>query len=598
MLNEKVSIIIPTAGIRLDDLRKAVFSALNQRYKDIEVIVVSDGKNNSKKTINEINDKRVIFIEAERWGDPVRIREIGIEKSSGNYICFLDDDDILYENHIEALIQYSDAKTIPFSRAKYIFKQSGRSNRETLDIEPDNPLAHYYEFEYIFEQNIAPISSFLIQKDMHYAVGGFDKNLIRFEDWDYWARMALLFELKYVDVVTNEIRVELDKISRTIRTDIFKNINKLLSDQIRKRLKFMRENGKKLIDEEIRANVVIPRVSIIMPIYNAQEFLKEAIDSILNQTFGDFELLLINDGSTDQSKDVIEQYGNDPRIRIFHKKNEGITKTLNFGLANSLGRYIARMDADDISMPERLELQVNFLDKHRDVGLLGTRFKAITEDKKFLENLDVELTNDELQVAILKSCRFGHPTVMMRRSALEAVGSYDEALWANTVEDYDLWLRIAEKFEIANLPQYLLYYRVNPKSITQTKKEINQKGSQECIRRAKERRGNLISNHFPVYRQPDLYREEKESKKETRVEFSCRRFMFSVAKIFFPEFFMAWLSRLKTKLIAVGIFNIEIWKKHPLNALSRCIPIRVKDKVNFLLHKKFFDTSYYYNDHR
>jgi glycosyltransferase involved in cell wall biosynthesis len=515
MLNKKVSIIIPTAGIRLDDLRKAVFSALNQSYGNIEVIVVSDGKNNSKKIVDGIDDKRVIFIEAERWGDPVRIREVGIEKSSGDYICFLDDDDVLYNNHIETLIQHSDSKTIPFSRAKYIFRQSGKPDRETLDIEPNNPQAPYYKPEYILEQNIAPISSFLIQKEMHYAIGGFDKNLIRLEDWDYWARMSLQFNLKFINVVTNEIRIHLNKVSRTIRNDIFRNINLLLRDQVKKKLRFMKENNKILIDEETRGNFFIPKVSVIMPIYNAQEFLQEAVDSIMNQTFRDFELLLINDGSSDRSKEIIEKYRKDPRVKIFHKKNEGVTKTLNFGLANSLGRYIARMDADDISMPERLELQVEFMDKHRDVGLLGTRFKAITEDKKFIENLDVELTNEELQKEILKSCRFGHPTVMIRRTALETVGPYDESLWANTVEDYDLWLRIAEKFEIANLPQYLLHYRVNSKSVTQTKKEINQKGTLECIQRAKERRGLISSSkpvldYFPVYQQPELYRENKE----------------------------------------------------------------------------------------
>lgn len=506
--DKKVSIIIPTGGGRPEGLRAAIYSALNQEYRNIEVIVVSDGKNDSFETVKKCEDARLKYIESEKWGDPVRIREIGIDRSEGELICFLDDDDILYPNHISTLIEHVNSKTIPFSRAMYVFKEEGKNDRKTLDIEPENPSAPYYKSEYILEQNIAPISSFLIQKSMHYAIGGFDKNLIRLEDWDYWARMSLNFELKFIDVVTNEIRVNLDKVSRTIRKDIFKDTNRLVGLRIRERLQFMKKNNKHMIDEEVKSAVSVPSVSVIMPIYNAQKFLKEAIESILNQTFKDFELLLINDGSTDASKEIVEQYRNNRRVRIFHKKNEGVTKTLNFGLSQAVGRYIARMDADDISMPERLELQVEFLDEHRNVGLLGTRFKAITEDKKFIENLDVELTNEELQGEILKSCRFGHPTVMMRRSALEAVGPYDESSWAHTVEDYDLWLRIAEKFEVANLPQYLLLYRVSPNSITQTKKEINQKGTKECIRRAKKRRG-LESNTFvsiciPAYKQPEL----------------------------------------------------------------------------------------------
>ena len=501
---------MPTAGRNLLSLREAINSVITQEYNNFELVIIIDGKNDAASLINEIKDQRIIFIEAERWGDPVRLREIGIEKCQGDYLCFLDDDDILYPNHISTLIQYSDDKTIPFSRAMYVFKQPGKADLKTTNIEPNNPKAPYYQPEFIFQQNIAPISSFLIQKSMHYAIGGFDKNLVRLEDWDYWARMSLRYELKFIDVITNEIRMDFSKDSRTIRTDLFKDLNKKLGEKIKDRLNYMKLNSKLLIDEEVKKNIVIPKVSVLMPIYNAQEFLKEAIDSILNQTFRDFELLLINDGSTDKSKDIIENYRDDKRVRIFHKKNEGITKTLNFGLAQSFGRYIARMDADDISMPERLQLQVDYLDNHRNVGLLGTRFKAFNINGEFIENLDVELTNEELQKKILESCRFGHPTVMMRRSVLEAVGVYDESAWAYTVEDYDLWLRIAEKFEIANLPQYLLHYRVNPNSITQSKKEINQKGTKECIRRAKERRA-LISNTFvsiciPTYKLADHLR--------------------------------------------------------------------------------------------
>jgi glycosyltransferase involved in cell wall biosynthesis len=501
---DKVSIIIATAGKRLRELEEAITSALQQDYANIEVLVVSDGPSQANKVIAKYSDDRLRLIEAEHWGDPVRIREVGIEACSGCYICFLDDDDLLYPNHVSTLIEHASAGIVAYSRATYVIRDAKGKVTKTNLIEPNNPDAPYYKIEAIYNQNIAPISCFLLNKEMHYAIGGFDKNLVRLEDWDYWARLSFKYEFRFVDIITNEIRVNQGAISRTYRNDIFKDTNSIVGKRIKERLLYMKQHGVILLNDEVRKAVCIPKVSVVMPVYNSAEYVREAIDSILNQTFEDYELIIVDDGSTDGSEKIVDEYLRDRRVRVFHKKNEGVTKTLNFGLAQSIGRYIARMDSDDVSMPDRLRLQVEFLDNNRQVGLLGTRFKAYHADGRFIENLDVELTNAELQPKLLESCRFGHPTIMMRRSVLEDLGAYDESQQAYTVEDYDLWLRIAEKYEVANLPQYLLNYRISPNQITQKKRAQNQLATKACIQLAKRRRGlmsnTLVSVCIPAYK--------------------------------------------------------------------------------------------------
>ena len=484
-----VSVIIPTAGNRLPDLKRAIESVLSQTYPKVETIVISDGVDTPLAIIKEFVDERVHFIQAPKCADPGILRNLGVSRCSGEYVAFLDDDDMFFPNHLETLLSETTIDTIPFSRALYVFKRPGQEDELTTNIEPNNPRAPYYDPKAIFEQNIAPLSSFLIKRQMHEEIGGFDTNLIRLEDWDYWGRMSIKFSLNFIDVITSKITIDLATPSRSFREDLFKNANALVGERIKERLKLLAAKKQAIIDDTINKVCPIPLVSVIMPVYNASSYLREAVDSILNQTFICFELIAINDGSTDDSGKILDSYSTDKRVRVFHRKNYGITKTLNFALGQALGKYIARMDSDDVAHPDRLSLQVAYLQQHSDTALLGTRFRAIKPSGEFIENLDVELTNEELQPALLQSCRFGHPTVMITRWAFEGVGGYDESPNIQPAEDYDLWLRIAEKYKVANLPQYLLNYRVHPGSITQSKQEAVKLATRECIRLSLIRRG-------------------------------------------------------------------------------------------------------------
>jgi len=223
-----------------------------------------------------------------------------------------------------------------------------------------------------------------------------------------------------------------------------------------------------------------------MSVCNDAKYIRESVDSILNQTFKDFEFLIMNDGSTDETYEILKSY-NDSRIRIHkNRKNIGLTKSLNIGLRMAKGKYIARQDADDISMPERLEKQVDFLEQNKDVGLVGAYSCVINGKGKILYKSRVSERNEEISEKLMRGNIFAHGSVMFRRALIEKVGMYREEFKSS--QDYDLWLRFKEVTEAANIPEFLYKWRLVPDSISATKR-IQQEGyASLALDFAKERR--------------------------------------------------------------------------------------------------------------
>lgn len=206
-----------------------------------------------------------------------------------------------------------------------------------------------------------------------------------------------------------------------------------------------------------------------MPVYNCELYIKEAVESILNQTFIDFEFLIIDDASTDQTLSIIKNY-KDPRIKLIEKPiNTGLTNSLNMGLSIAKGKYIARMDGDDISLPERFAKQVAFLDNNTDYVLCGSIYSILVTN----EIINLPENNDVIKLSLLETCCIAHPSVMMRKLILDEYAiEYD--LSKETAEDYDMWVRLASKGNFHNLQEVLLKYRVHSTQISQ-KKSIQQK---------------------------------------------------------------------------------------------------------------------------
>ena len=246
---------------------------------------------------------------------------------------------------------------------------------------------------------------------------------------------------------------------------------------------------------------ITPKISVVMSVYNAEKYIKEAIQSILNQTYQDFEFIIVNDGSTDNTLYVMEEV-KDHRIKIINNpENIGLTRSLNKGIAASKGEYIARMDADDVSLPLRFETQIKFLSKNPEYALVGSSFYQIDEAGKTVSFTKVLTDNNEIHSNLISQNWFGHGSVMMRKTAFLKCGGYSTEF--KYAQDYDLWLRMIEKFKVANLDEPLYSWRMLKESISTNKKEDQKKYADLAVSRAIIR-NILVSVIVPTYNRPEM----------------------------------------------------------------------------------------------
>lgn len=203
-------------------------------------------------------------------------------------------------------------------------------------------------------------------------------------------------------------------------------------------------------------NSYTPFISVLLPVYNCEKYIAEAVQSILNQTYTHFELLIIDDCSTDTTLQICKSFQDERIVLIEKEKNSGITKSLNYGISIAKGKYIARMDGDDISLPERFEKQVAFLEANEDVVLCGTQYQIIGTNK--IRKHPIE--HDEIKVKLISGCYIAHPTVMFNKNFfVDNNLNYNPEM--EPAEDYDLWSRLVFVGRLANLDEVLLYYRVH-----------------------------------------------------------------------------------------------------------------------------------------
>ena len=212
-----------------------------------------------------------------------------------------------------------------------------------------------------------------------------------------------------------------------------------------------------------------PLVSIVLPVYNGEKYLAESLDSVLAQSYQNWELVIINDGSTDGTENLILNY-RDKRIKYLpNDGNKGIIFSLNRGLQESNGQYIARLDADDVALPYRIEKQVEFLSENLDYALCGSYFQTIDSNGKLLKNVRFPANNRDAQSYLLLHNCFCHSAIMMR-SIIAKKLKYDEKF--QVCEDYDLWYRISRTGKILNLPVFTTLYRVHDNNMSTRKSEI------------------------------------------------------------------------------------------------------------------------------
>jgi len=276
-----------------------------------------------------------------------------------------------------------------------------------------------------------------------------------------------------------------------------------------------------------------------MPVYNASEFLREAVESIFAQSFSDFEFLIIDDGSTDGSQSIIRSY-DDSRIRFAqNEKNIGVAATLNRGLDLAQGEYIARMDADDISLPRRLEKQIHFMDKNPEIGVSGTWIQLFGDQLRVVDRSPVGAS--VVKAYLLFDNPMFHHSVILRRDTMKKHGlRYDPVF--NRTEDLDLWSRASEYIAMDNLPKVLVRFRVHDASVTSNAQDVMTRQTEKILTRSLEKIGielkrEEIKFHHVISRGRRVYSREHIEKAET------------------------WLSNIREKNRHTGVHDVEALDK-------------------------------------
>lgn len=223
------------------------------------------------------------------------------------------------------------------------------------------------------------------------------------------------------------------------------------------------------------------KVSIFMSVYNGERFLRQAVESLLTQTYRDFELLIVNDASTDGTHGILKELAaQDSRVMVLtNSTNLGLTKSLNIALRSAFakasadrqaqGNFVARMDADDIALPHRLEKQVTFLNAHPEVGIVGSWYQFINDDGDMLGEKHPPTEDTQLRRALIRFNPFLHSSTMIRTTVLDQIGGYDESY--SRAQDYDLWMRCAPLTKFANLPEILMQKRFTMGMISYTREK-------------------------------------------------------------------------------------------------------------------------------
>lgn len=333
-----------------------------------------------------------------------------------------------------------------------------------------------------------------------------------------------------------------------------------------------------------------PLISVTMSVFNEDKYLSEAIDSILSQTYQNFEFLIVNDGSSKSVRDLLNTYS-DPRLVAIDQSWLGLTKSLNNAINNSKGVYIARMDADDISLPTRFQKQVEILDNNPNIGLVGTSYVEISEKGEEIYKTIFLADNQKLKQELLFQNQFCHGSVMFSRECLKKVGAYREEF--KRAQDYDLWLRMSEYFDITNIQEILYKRRLDKDSISiAVKSEQNYfaRLARQCARSRRKGKKEpldkirIIDKVGPHSR---WFRSLDERRKLCQYDFHQGRLLFAqrklkLARSFFlsslknlPLRFDSWGFLLATYLPISLVNKLEpIWKKLQKTVRLLCNPVK------------------------
>ncbi len=323
----------------------------------------------------------------------------------------------------------------------------------------------------------------------------------------------------------------------------------------------------------------IPMVSVIMPVYNCEAYIEASVNSILNQTFNDFELLIIDDCSTDKTKDIIKRI-DDNRILLIEKpKNTGYTNSLNYALQLIKGKYIARMDGDDVSLLGRFEAQVEFLENNENIVACGTIFKYLNSNTV----INLPEFDDDIKLAMLKGNSMAHPSIMMRSSVIKE-NSIQYNKEREPAEDYDLWVELMAFGKLHNLQKIYLEYRKHTSQVsTVRRKQQNESAIKTRIKLLK-----YVYENMPQYDEENLieiYRQQQRSFAEVKQYLDFKREFLSKNNGFFKkEGLLIYFDHIEKKLLKNYLLKR---KRFSFKALFEYLKLR-----NMVSYKSTFKESF------
>lgn len=469
-----VSVIIPTYN-RASYIRDAIDSVLSQSTDwDIEVIVVDDGSTDDTEEIIRQYRSKIKYLKIPHSGKPAVARNAGIKIANGDLIAFQDSDDLWAKGKLKTQLKLFENNSIVMSygNAVYMDELGTVSDKEVV---APNMLDYGEDFATLVECNAISTLTVVIRTSvMEELMFDESDNLRAVEDYHLWLRLLDKYpnKIKSINKVLAYYRKHDQNISGEGELLGYQRIINVINSLLKQ--KSLNSRNKEILRDylDIYKNKLIntssptPAISVVMSVYNGGGFLRSSIDSILNQTFKDFEFIIINDGSTDGSRKVIESY-KDPRIRLYNQSNKGLVYSLNKGCELARANLIARMDADDISMPSRLEKQVKLMSMNKDLVLVGGFFAYINNEGDITGKGVVNPVKDiDLKRSLYSVNPFAHGCTMFRRECWKKNGGYTDKY--GPTEDLELWRRFAddESNMFYIIPETLYLYRLNPEGIS------------------------------------------------------------------------------------------------------------------------------------
>ena len=490
-MKPQISVIIPTYN-RAEFIGPAIESVLKQKGKwDLEIIVVDDGSTDDTAGVVKRFGDRILYFKSPHFGRPAVPRNFGLAKAKGKLIAFQDSDDLWAPEKLATQVPlFDDPKIVMSYGQASVINASGVDQKKPLV--PAAWLNRGQKFESLIKENVISTLTVMARKKTIEAAGNFNESreLKAVEDYDLWLRIAAQNPggVKALNKRLATHRAHAGNISAANNLLAVERIISVygyvwqfkLTDAQRaaleKQIEAMHKVWGRLKDEAGET----PLISVVMGIYKDEPYVGLAVQSILDQTVKNFEFIIINDGSPDRSPQIVKSL-DDPRIRLVHQTNHGLVETLNKGVSLARGQFIARQDADDVSLPTRLEKEMSLLSSRPSVGLVGAFF-AYIDDKS--EPTGVVITAPTKHLDLRRSFYitnpFPHGCSLYRKEAFEQAGGYRDNY--GPTEDYDLWRRMADQeWEIAIIPEVLYMYRLLKSGISHQKSDIQAKFTAKII---------------------------------------------------------------------------------------------------------------------